>query len=248
MRFMPQNNKIIFPLIAGLCLLLLCFMAGCKEEAPPAKPVVVSKRIEPEPQKKSPEKKSAASIKEATPASMPETTLDKTPETKDIPQPEAAKSGPSMGNEKTAEKEASSQQPDNEQVSLRNSLPDTSPLYDPTGKIDPFAPLFSDNQGSTDNSMDNKPKRPLTPLEQIDLSQLKLVAILRAQSGNKAMVEDATGKGYVLTPGTFIGINSGKVTKILKDRVIVEEDTKDFLGKVTTNTRELKLQKPFGEE
>ena len=62
------------------------------------------------------------------------------------------------------------------------------------------------------------------------------------------MVEDATGKGYVLMPGTFIGINSGKVTEILKDRVIVEEKTKDFLGRVQTDMRELKLQKPFGED
>jgi hypothetical protein len=30
--------------------------------------------------------------------------------------------------------------------------------------------------------------------------------------------------------------------------VVIEEKTKDFLGRESANTRELKLQKPFGEE
>jgi Tfp pilus assembly protein PilP len=254
MRSIPKNNKVIFPLLTGLCL-LLCFMMGCKEEAPPVKPVVVSKRIEPAPQKKSPEKKSAPSVKETTSApaqvtkeTTPLSTQAATPDTKAVPQTETVKADPSTTKEEAAEKYADSQPSGSEQPSLRSSLPDTSPLYDPTGKIDPFAPLFSEDRGSADDSMDSKPKRPLTPLEKIDLSQLQLVAILRTQNGNKAMVEDATGKGYVLTPGTFIGINSGKVKQILRDRVVVEETKKDFLGKQTIDTRELKLQKPFGEE
>ena len=39
---------------------------------------------------------------------------------------------------------------------------------------------------------------PRTPLERIDLSQLKLVAIIVSKSGNTALLEDATGKGYVI--------------------------------------------------
>lgn len=244
MRFIPQIRKTIFPLLTVL-FMLLCFMMGCKEAPPPAKPAVVSKRIEQAPKKTVSEKKAA--VKEVTPTPAPAAI----PPEKEAPRvkegkTETVKTDPSAKIEtetgKTAEPQTSS-----EQQSLRSSLPDTSPLYNPAGKIDPFAPLFSEDRGAAE-SKETKPKRPLTPLEQIDLSQLQLVAILQTQSGNRAMVEDATGKGYILVPGTFIGINSGKVTKILKDRVVVLEETKDFLGKMVTNTKELKLQKPFGEE
>jgi hypothetical protein len=64
---------------------------------------------------------------------------------------------------------------------------------------------------------------PHTPLQKVDLSQLKLSGIIRASSGHKAMVEEASGKGYVIEKGTFIGINCGRVAQILKDRIIVDE-------------------------
>ena len=248
MRFIPQISKTILPLLTVL-FMLLSFIVGCKETPPPAKPAVVSKRIEQAPKKPAPEKKTASPVKEATPTPAPapipvkkETSKAQEMKTETVEADLSTKV--ETGPEKEAEQQ---QQTDNEQQSLRSSLPDTSPLYNPVGKIDPFAPLFSEDRGTAE-SKEAKPKRPLTPLEKIDLSQLQLVAILQTQSGNKAMVEDATGKGYILTQGTFIGINSGKVTDILKDRVVVLEETKDFLGKMVTNTKELKLQKPFGEE
>lgn len=243
MWFIPQNKKAIFPLLTSLCL-LPCFMVGCKEAAPPAKPAVVSKRIVQAPEIINPVKKTAPSVKETRPVPEPISI----PDTKDAPQAEAVKTDTAETIETATGKTASRpEQTIGEQLSLKSSLPDTSPLYSPAGKIDPFAPLFSEDSGSAD-SKETAPKRPRTPLEQIDLSQLQLVAILQTQNGNKAMVEDSTGKGYVLTPGTFIGINSGKVTKILRDSIIVEEETKDFLGRVNTNAKEIKLQKPFGEE
>ena len=80
------------------------------------------------------------------------------------------------------------------------------------------------------------------------MSQLKLVGIIFAPSGKSALVEDASGKGYVIKKGTHIGINSGRVINILKDRVVVEEEAESIFGKKTLVKRELKLQKPPGEE
>jgi len=74
------------------------------------------------------------------------------------------------------------------------------------------------------------------------------VGIIFASSGNKALVEDASGKGFVIKKGTRIGINSGRVIKILKARVVVEEEAESILGKTSLVKRELKLQKPPGEE
>lgn len=89
---------------------------------------------------------------------------------------------------------------------------------------------------------------PRTPIEKVDLSQLKLVGIIFASGGNKALVEDASGKGFVIKKGTSIGIKSGRVIKILKGRVVVEEEAESILGKTSLVKRELKLQKPPGEE
>lgn len=123
-------------------------------------------------------------------------------------------------------------------------------LYNPTGKIDPFAPLFREEQVvSTEKSTSAKKRRRahLTPLEKVDLSQLKLLGTILAPSGNRAMVADSGGKGYVVTIGTYIGISSGRVVDILKDRIVVEEEVENLLGKISLRKRELTIPKPLGE-
>ncbi|RZB30227.1 MAG: hypothetical protein SRB1_02507 [Desulfobacteraceae bacterium Eth-SRB1] len=104
----------------------------------------------------------------------------------------------------------------------------TAVLYNPEGKIDPFAPLFREEKlvlGDEETMKTGKAGIciPHTPLQKVDLSQLKLVGIIRASSGNKAMVEEASGRGYVIEKGIFIGTNCGRVGWILKDRIIVDE-------------------------
>jgi type IV pilus assembly protein PilP len=113
--------------------------------------------------------------------------------------------------------------------------------YNPAGKSDPFRPfiqLASVRSGS---------RAVLTPLQKFDISQLKLVAIITAPGGNIALVEDVTGKGYFLKKGTWIGKNDGKVTKILKDKVIIEEVYQDIFGQTKTNEISMFLQKELEE-
>jgi len=118
--------------------------------------------------------------------------------------------------------------------------------YDAIGKIDPFEPLFKENPVAVKKKKDKK-RIPRTPLERIDLSQLKLVGIILASSGNRALVEESSGKGYVIKTGTYIGVNSGKVVKIKKEKVVVEEEFEDVFGKAKLRQREIKLPKPPGE-
>jgi type IV pilus assembly protein PilP len=110
--------------------------------------------------------------------------------------------------------------------------------YDPTGKPDPFKPFIqlAPARMSTRTT-------PLTPLERYDLNQLKLVAIIATPGGNMGLVEDSSGKGYFLKKGTSIGKNEGKVTRILSDRVIVEETFQDVLGQTKVNEVSLILHK-----
>lgn len=120
----------------------------------------------------------------------------------------------------------------------------TSGHYKARGKIDPFESLFKDKPVLRKTK---KRRIPRTPLEKLSLGQLKLVAIIRAPSGNKALVEESSGKGYVIKKGTYIGLNSGKIIKIEKDNIIIEEEIQDIQGNLKVRQRELKLQKPSGE-
>lgn len=132
--------------------------------------------------------------------------------------------------------------PENTTIPNRRGGPSA---YDPTGKVDPFEPLLRDKPVAV-KKQKRKKRIPQTPLERIELSQLKLVAIIVASSGNRALVEESTGKGYVIKTGTYIGTNAGKVVKINKNNVIVEEEFEDVFGKIKTRQRELKLPKPVG--
>jgi type IV pilus assembly protein PilP len=110
--------------------------------------------------------------------------------------------------------------------------------YNPAGKPDPFRPFVQliSVRGSSGTA-------PMTPLQKYDISQLKLVAIISSPGGNMALVEDVAGKGYFLKKGTWIGKNDGKVTKILKDKVIVEEVYQDIFGQTKTNEVSIFLHK-----
>ena len=118
--------------------------------------------------------------------------------------------------------------------------------YNGKGKIDPFAPLFNDKPAAVKKG-ERKKRMPMTPLERIDISQLKLVGIIMASSGNRALVEESSGKGYVVKKGTYIGVHSGKVVQIIKEKVVVEEEFEDVFGKTQVRKREIKLPKPPGE-
>jgi type IV pilus assembly protein PilP len=133
-------------------------------------------------------------------------------------------------------------------LAVKTEPSETIPLYNPEGKLDPFEPLFKKENVSL-NVEKRKIKRrtPLTPLEKVNLSQLTLVGIIRAPNGNRALVQEASGKGYIVKKGTYIGTQSGKVERILEDSIIVEELGEDIYGKVTVIKKTLKLQKPPGE-
>lgn len=114
--------------------------------------------------------------------------------------------------------------------------------YSSEGKIDPFSSLFN-----YQSSKKKKRKRfPMTPLEKVDISQFKLVGVILSAKGNKAIVQEASGKGYVVSRGTYIGVNEGRVVKILKDRVVCEEEVENLFGETEIKSRILKLSKPPG--
>ena len=126
--------------------------------------------------------------------------------------------------------------------------PEITDLYNLEGKLDPFEPLFKKERVSLAvGKKKTKRRTALTPLERVNLSQLTLVGIIRSPSGNRALVQETSGKGYVVKKGTYIGTNSGKIVQILKDTIIIEEESEDIYGKVSITKKPIKLQKPPGE-
>lgn len=120
--------------------------------------------------------------------------------------------------------------------------------YDSKGKIDPFEPLIQEKPSQEDRPVvDNRPKRILTPLEKIELSQIRLVAVIIMKNRSIAMVEEASGKGYEVKVGTYIGKNQGKVFEIRKSSIVVKELVKDYKGRLKERVKEIKLQKIDGE-
>ncbi len=117
--------------------------------------------------------------------------------------------------------------------------------YDSKGRVDPFIPLIAEKNAAavSGRSRDSKPKRTLTPLEKLELSQVKLVAVVEMQDRTIAMVEEAGGKGYEVAVGTYIGTNGGRVTSITRKGIKIEEEVKDFQGKRRKRYEEIKFHK-----
>ena len=121
---------------------------------------------------------------------------------------------------------------------------EVAPFYDPKGKIDPFEPLFKETPKirSKSSTYADTGHKPTTVLEKIDLSQLRLTGIILAASGNKALVQEASGRGHIISEGTYLGIHGGRVSSVLKDKVIIEEKMKDVTGKFFYKETELKIR------
>jgi type IV pilus assembly protein PilP len=247
-------------LISTICIVLLLW--GCDNTtAVPAKPKVVRKKIV-TPKNNTAKVRTEKSVRTAKtkPAVKQQT---KTVVTK-VDKPPAKQKKPSISpkSEITEIKQAAQNQRQpgsgetvatkkmiaSKTVTASKNLPDGIPaLYNPIGKIDPFEPLFRDEQAGGSKKIKKIKRVPRTPLERVDLSQLKLVGIILAASGNRALVEESSGKGYVIKKGTYIGTNGGKIIKIQKEVVYVEERFEDIFGKIQTRKREIKLPKPPGE-
>jgi len=116
--------------------------------------------------------------------------------------------------------------------------------YESKGKNDPFKPLIQEKSVEVSQPVsDNRPKRILTPLEKIELSQIRLVAVIIMKNKQIAMVEEASGKGYEIAIGTYIGKNQGRVSEIKNNSILVEELIKDYKGRLKEHVQEIKLHK-----
>lgn len=112
------------------------------------------------------------------------------------------------------------------------------PVYNPAGKRDPFMPF--------DLAPKKENEENLSPLERLNLGQLKLTAVLKGFDDATAVVEDQSGKGYTIKKGTKIGTDNGEVVEIKDDAILIVERNIDFAGQEKTRTVEMKMNHKTG--
>lgn len=94
--------------------------------------------------------------------------------------------------------------------------------YNPLGKPDPFKPFINIDVRPTKKE-GGKKVESIFPLQRASAESFKLVGIIGDKSRRIAIVEDGGKKFYPIFVGTRIGLNNGKVSEILADRVAVDE-------------------------
>lgn len=126
--------------------------------------------------------------------------------------------------------------------------------YDPTGRRDPFqafgqrqesapvpVPIPVDKIGKEMPEVPQVPLAPPEPLQQFDLSQLKVVGIIWEVKSPKAMIKDPLGKLHLVKREAKIGRNNGFIGAIREGEIVVLEPTVGQGGVPGAATRVLSL-------
>jgi type IV pilus assembly protein PilP len=95
--------------------------------------------------------------------------------------------------------------------------------FNPIGRADPFMPIVWE-KSEREKRAAIPTGKALTPLQMVPLSSIKLIAVIAPKAGEPiAMVEDATGMGYIVKKGTPIGPNNGEVMGIFGSEDVAEK-------------------------
>lgn len=112
--------------------------------------------------------------------------------------------------------------------------------YDPSNRRDPFVALLEVRKPVMESN------EPLTPLQQVDLGQLRLIGVIIGKGSPMAMVLAPGDKSYILKKGVKVGRNNGVVIGIDAEGVSVQEKYYDFVGEVRESVQKIELPKREG--
>lgn len=106
--------------------------------------------------------------------------------------------------------------------------------YSAEGRRDPFQPFRIDTAATE--------KQGGGPLEQFELEQLEVVALVWRGDTARALVTDPSGTSYTVKVGSRMGKNEGRVIHIGDNLVLVKETYKDYAGNESTKDVELRIR------
>jgi len=97
----------------------------------------------------------------------------------------------------------------------------------------PFVPFVQPPQqkASPTELAEGAPPPPviLTPLQKMEIGEIErgFKGVLWTANERKALIEDPTGKGYIVGVGTPIGNQDGVITAIFQDRIVIRQKVWD---------------------
>ncbi|MEJ2695315.1 MAG: pilus assembly protein PilP [Candidatus Sulfobium sp.] len=109
--------------------------------------------------------------------------------------------------------------------------------YEPAGRRDPFTSLIAIAKEK------QQQKKSPNPMENFDVSEISLTAIVWAGDHYYALITLPNNKSYTITKGMTLGLYGGKVEKITRDSVLVREQVRDYRGRLKTKDTILRLRK-----
>jgi Tfp pilus assembly protein PilP len=85
-------------------------------------------------------------------------------------------------------------------------------------------------------------KKKANPVENYDVSEIKLSAIVWDKKHYYALITLPDNKSYTIRKGMTLGLYGGKVLDITSDSVLIREQIKDYRGQLKTKDTLLKLR------
>lgn len=118
---------------------------------------------------------------------------------------------------------------------LREALLTDDFRYDPGNLTDPFVPFTRKEElpapefeiPAEDTAAEPPPPQlPLTRLQKMGLGEVEsgLKAIVMGPLGRKALIQDNSGKGYIVVVGTPVTGNDGVVADIFRDAIVIRQE------------------------
>lgn len=111
--------------------------------------------------------------------------------------------------------------------------------YDPTGLRDPFRSFEWERDKLAETEVRG-------PLEEFDVSQLSVVGVVWNVGNARALIQDPSGQGFIVSEGARVGKNDGRIIKIDDSVVIVKETYVDLMGQESTKDIELRIRRSEG--
>ncbi|WP_022853009.1 pilus assembly protein PilP [Thermodesulfatator atlanticus] len=78
-------------------------------------------------------------------------------------------------------------------------------------------------------------------LNNYDISELKLVGIIKKKNEYIAIIEDPSGKGFFLKKGDYLGKQGGEIIKITSCAVYITQKFIDYRGRIVQSKKPLIL-------
>lgn len=107
--------------------------------------------------------------------------------------------------------------------------------YVSAGRRDPFRSILFEMKRAEEAA-------PRAPLEQFDLSQISVLAVIWDAVKPRALITDPGGRSFVIQKGSRVGKNSGQVVEIGDDGILVRETYTNYAGERTVKDIAMRIR------